>query len=146
MPHFSTQRRVEFYETDMAGIVHFSNFFRYMEQAEHEFFRSLGLKISGKTAEGIEIGWPRVACQCDYRAPARYEEVITIDVTIIRQTTRSLTMSYVFSRDGKILASGEMTTVCCTMQEGALKAIEIPPSYLDRLPAVDFTGTSNNAP
>lgn len=117
-----------------------------MEQAEHEFFRSLGLKISGKTAEGIEIGWPRVACQCDYRAPARYEEVITIDVTIIRQTTRSLTMSYVFSRDGKILASGEMTTVCCTMQEGALKAIEIPPSYLDRLPAVDFTGTSNNAP
>jgi acyl-CoA thioester hydrolase len=39
---YKVRRRVEFSETDMAGIVHYSNFFRYMEAAEHEFFRSLG--------------------------------------------------------------------------------------------------------
>ena len=42
---FKVRRRVEFSETDMAGIVHYSNFFRYMEAAEHAFFRSLGLSI-----------------------------------------------------------------------------------------------------
>lgn len=44
MPSFQTSRRVEFCDTDMAGIVHFANFFRYMEAAEHELFRNLGLK------------------------------------------------------------------------------------------------------
>ena len=42
---FKAIRRVEFAETDMAGIVHYSNFFRYMETAEHGFFRSLGLSV-----------------------------------------------------------------------------------------------------
>ena len=39
---FTMQRRVEFAETDMAGILHFSNYFRFMESVEHAFFRSLG--------------------------------------------------------------------------------------------------------
>ncbi|MEQ2009187.1 MAG: acyl-CoA thioesterase, partial [Limisphaerales bacterium] len=42
---FKALRRVEFSETDMAGIVHYSNFFKYMETAEHAFFRSLGFSI-----------------------------------------------------------------------------------------------------
>ena len=42
---FKAIRRVEFSETDMAGIVHYSNFFRYMETAEHGFFRSLGYSV-----------------------------------------------------------------------------------------------------
>jgi YbgC/YbaW family acyl-CoA thioester hydrolase len=130
MPHFTTTRRIEFCETDMAGIVHFANYYRYMEQAEHELFRSLGLKIAGKTVEGIDVGWPRVAAKCEYRAPARYDDVITIELTIVKQSTRSLTIEYQFSRDGQALAKGEMTTVCCTMQGGAMKAIEIPPSYV----------------
>ncbi|MBA4029371.1 MAG: acyl-CoA thioesterase [Planctomyces sp.] len=130
MPHFTTTRRIEFCETDMAGIVHFANYYRYMEQAEHELFRSLGLKIAGKTVEGIDVGWPRVAAKCEYRAPARYDDVITIDLTIVKQSTRSLTIEYQFSREGQPLAKGEMTTVCCTMQGGTMKAIEIPPSYV----------------
>lgn len=44
-PIFTWNRRVEFAETDAAGIVHFSSFFLYMEQAEHALFRSLGLSI-----------------------------------------------------------------------------------------------------
>ena len=39
------ERTVEFSETDMAGIVHYSNFFRYMESAEHAFFRALGFSV-----------------------------------------------------------------------------------------------------
>ena len=50
MPYeFRCRQRVEFADTDMAGIVHFSNFFRYMERAEHEFLRSLGLSVHDVT-------------------------------------------------------------------------------------------------
>ena len=43
---FSVTHFVQFSETDMAGIVHFSNFFRWMEEVEHAYFRSLGLSVS----------------------------------------------------------------------------------------------------
>ena len=61
---FRILRRVEFSETDMAGIVHYSNFFRYMESAEHAFFRSLGLSVVDRpehAPEGERVGWPRVS-------------------------------------------------------------------------------------
>ena len=54
---FKTERRVEFRDTDAAGIVHFSVFFAYMEQAEHEFLRSLGLSVHGGVdADGNTVG------------------------------------------------------------------------------------------
>ena len=59
MPHaFVLRRRVHFYETDAAGIVHFSTFFRYMEEAEHALWRAAGLTVA---PAGAEPGWPRVA-------------------------------------------------------------------------------------
>jgi acyl-CoA thioesterase FadM len=51
-------RRVQFAETDLAGIVHFSWYFRYIEEAEHALWRAAGLSISPPRAE---MGWPRVA-------------------------------------------------------------------------------------
>ena len=78
MPHeFKLTRRIEFADTDMAGIVHFANFFRMMEATEHAFFRSLGLTIHGHEA-GTTTGWPRVSATCDYRAPLRFEEEVEI--------------------------------------------------------------------
>ena len=57
---------MQFYETDAAGIVHFSWFFRYMEEAEHAMWREAGLSIH---PEPSSIGWPRVAASCEfYRA------------------------------------------------------------------------------
>ena len=57
---FSTQRRVEFRDTDTAGIAHFTAFFYYMEAAEHECLRQLGLSVLMKDADG-QLTWPRVA-------------------------------------------------------------------------------------
>ena len=45
---FRTKRRVEFADTDMAGIIHFTSLFRYMEETEHAFFRSLAWSIIGR--------------------------------------------------------------------------------------------------
>ena len=132
--HFVTQHRVEFFETDLAGIVHFANFYRYMEQAEHAFFRSMGLKIHGVLPDGTNFGWPRVNASCSFKSPAYYEDVLDVGVTIVRLTSRSLTTSYEFRRGDLILATGEMKTAYCIIPVGAkLESVEIPSTEFERL-------------
>ncbi len=131
---FTTRRRVEFCETDLAGIVHFANFYRYMEQAEHEWFRSLGLKIHGTLPDGTVFGWPRVAASCSFRSPARYDEEIEVRVTVLRLTPRSLTTSYEFLLGETVLATGEMKTAYCLIPIGGhLRSTDIPAEYAARL-------------
>jgi 4-hydroxybenzoyl-CoA thioesterase/acyl-CoA thioester hydrolase len=60
---FVTSRRVEFSDTDAAGIMHFVAFFRMMEQAEHDLLRSVGLSVVMSGAAG-KVSWPRVAAHC----------------------------------------------------------------------------------
>jgi YbgC/YbaW family acyl-CoA thioester hydrolase len=131
---------VEFFETDLAGIVHFANYYRFMEQSEHEFFRSLNLKIHGKNRDGIVFGWPRVSATCSFKSPAYYEDVIEIRLTIQRLSRRSLTISYAFHRDGIELAQGEMKTAYCIIPPGEkLKSDEMPDEIYNKLAQV--TGT-----
>ncbi len=131
---FKSTRRVEFCETDMAGIVHFSNFYRWMEQCEHEFFRSLGLSIVRHRADGSTIGWPRVSCQCRFESPARYEEVLDVLLTVQRIGVKSLTYDIAFTKNGLSVARGTLKTVCCLMNPGQpLVSLEIPEEYLSKL-------------
>src|SRR5438094_9966074 len=88
-----TSRRVEFCDTDMAGIVHFANFFRWMESAEVEFLRSLGLSVAVQTGDE-KLGFPRVAASCDYVRPARFEDVLEIAVTLRRLGSKSVTYGF----------------------------------------------------
>lgn len=131
---FETSRRVEFCETDMAGIVHFSNFYRWMEQVEHEFFRSQGLTIVNHQADGSVVGWPRVSATCRYESPARYEDIIDVRLTVQRIGVKSITYDVHFTRDGNAVANGTMKTVCCVMDPGqALRSVEIPGEYLAKI-------------
>lgn len=115
---FVVQKRVEFHETDLAGIVHFANYYRYMEQAEHEFFRRHGLKITGKLADGTPFGWPRVQASCRFESPAYYDDVLDIHVRIVRRSERVLQTAYEFWRGEQRLAMGDMTTVFCIVPLG----------------------------
>ena len=124
---FKTTRRVEFHETDMAGIVHFSNFYKYMEQAEHEYFRSLGLTIVDQQQDGSVVGWPRVSAQCSFESPAFYGDLLEIRLSVERLGVKSLTIEYEFWRDQTKIAKGRMKTVCCHFTHGSpMKSIEIP--------------------
>lgn len=123
---FHTTRRVEFVDTDMAGIVHFSNFFRFMESAEVEFLRSLGLSVA-MSWEGQPIGFPRVAAACDYLRPARFQDVIDITVTVRKVGVKSVTYGFEFGKDGEVLARGQVSAVCCRVRnDHQLESIEIP--------------------
>jgi acyl-CoA thioester hydrolase len=134
MSEFVVTRRVEFYDTDMAGIVHFANFYRFMEQAEHELFRTYGLKITGHFPDGVRYGWPRVAAKCSYSAPAFYDDLIEIHVRIVKRSTKSLTTAYQFLRGDEPLAEGEMTTVFCIIPAGEpMQSAPIPDEFAARL-------------
>jgi YbgC/YbaW family acyl-CoA thioester hydrolase len=133
MTTFRTTRRVEFGDTDMAGIVHFSNFFRYMEAAECDFLRARGLAVVMEF-EGQKIGFPRVSATCDYLKPARFQDVLDVTVSIERIGTKSVTYLFEFARAGEILAQGKVTSVCCrTGTDTPMEGIEIPAGYRARL-------------
>ena len=130
MPYeFKLTRRVEFAETDMAGIVHFSNFFRMMEATEHAFFRSLGLTIHGHE-NGTTTGWPRVSASCDYRAPLKFEDEVEIHLLVAEVRSRSIRYHFIFrnAADGSEVARGQVAAVCATVDKttGKLAPVQIP--------------------
>jgi YbgC/YbaW family acyl-CoA thioester hydrolase len=130
---FHTTHRVEFHETDMAGIVHFSNFFRYMEEAEVAFLRSRGLHVSWHDGP-VRYGFPRVSASCDFFKPARFEEEIDVLVTVEQVGTKSVSYSHEFRRGADVLARGKITAVYVRVGEDhKLHAAEIPPEIRSKL-------------
>lgn len=131
---FVATHRVQFHETDMAGIVHFSNFYRYMEEAEHAYLRSLGLSVSMTLPDGRVIGWPRVRTKCAFLAPAYFEDVIEIRLRLTRRGVKSLNFDVDFYRGDTKLAYGTLKTACCVVSHGKpLESIEIPPDIAAKL-------------
>jgi len=131
---YQATRRVEFCETDMAGIVHFSNFYKWMEQAEHDFFRNLGLSIVRHLPDGSTIGWPRVSAQCRFDSPARYEDLLVVTLTVQRIGVKSLTYDVTFRNGDRSVARGTMKTVCCIVRPGqALESLEIPDEFRSKI-------------
>lgn len=128
---FKAVRRVEFADTDMAGIMHFSNFFRFMETAEHGFFRSLGLSIVG------EVGWPRVRAQCDYHAPLKFEDEVEIHLLVSEKKSKALSYCFKFRKlnaDPPVeVARGSLMAVCVTHHNGKMTACAIPASIADKI-------------
>ena len=129
---FRTTRIVEFGDTDMAGIVHFANFFRYMEAAEHAFLRSLGLSVILEY-EGVKYGLPRVSASCDYVRPARFGEELTIALTVEKLGRSSIAYAFDFSRDDEAIARGRVTAVFCRFGEGGPKASDMPDAFRKKL-------------
>lgn len=119
---FSTSRRVEFRDTDAAGIMHFSTYFNRMEEAEHEFFRTLGTSIATRVdADDVtrgEIGWPRVAAECHYSDAARFEDELQVDLQVKRIGSSSVTYVFRFSVGDREIAKGSLTAVCCRLVPG----------------------------
>jgi acyl-CoA thioester hydrolase len=124
--------RVQFADTDMAGIVHFSNFFRYIERVEHDFFRALGMSIWDKSVEipvAERVGWPRVHVSCDFKAPLFFEEEFTMELLV--EEVRPKTIRYVvrfWKLNGELSAEGKLIAACVRKDPttGKMKAVDIP--------------------
>ena len=121
---YRMKRRVQFYETDMAGIVHFSWFFRYLEEAEHAMWRQAGLSIAG----GSGIGWPRIAASFEYYRPLRFEDEFDVHLRIVGKDARTIRYEGVISMGETPIATGTLVVKCVSNRPGEpMRSIDIPP-------------------
>lgn len=142
---FHFRRRVEFADTDVAGIMHFSNFFRFMEVTEHAFYRSLGCSVHpfalGSGDDGPHVGWPRVHASADYRLPLYFEEEVEIELFV--EDLRSKSVKYFFqfwknpdSPETRVIAAtGRFTVVSVSFdaETRRMKAVAIPEEWREKL-------------
>ena len=137
---FTLTRRIEFAETDMAGIVHFANFYRMMENTEHAFFRSLGFSIHGDY-DGVHIGWPRVSTACDFFKPLRFEDMVDVQLIVAEVRNRSIRYGFRFWKteggERVEVARGVVSTVCASVDKkaGVIAAVPIPESIRSQIVA-----------
>jgi YbgC/YbaW family acyl-CoA thioester hydrolase len=130
LSEYRLTRRVQFYETDAAGIVHFSWFFRYMEEAEHALWRAVGLSVA---PPGSEIGWPRVATSFEFHRALRFEDEFEVWLRVTAIKTKTIQFACLLTRDDTKIATGSLTIACASQQPNQpLKAIPIPPDIAAR--------------
>jgi YbgC/YbaW family acyl-CoA thioester hydrolase len=136
---FTIVREVEFHQTDMAGIMHFSNFFHFMEAAEHAFFRSLGFSIHTTAPE--PVSWPRVHADCDYTSPLRFEDSVEIRLLVREKREKSLVYAFTFRKlnapESGPVARGTLAVACVTRDAatGRMTGVPIPKTIADRIEA-----------
>jgi len=134
---YKVTRRVEFSETDMAGIMHFSSFFRFMETAEHGFYRTLGFSV---VLKGFDppLGFPRVHVECDFRKPLRFEDLVEIHLLVREKKTKALSYLFRFRNlsvtPHEEVAHGMVTVVCVAHRfDGQMSAVAIPKEISEKI-------------
>ena len=134
MPALTTRRRVEFRDTDAAGIVHFSAFFFWMESAEHELLRAAGLHVFDPQPDGGSASWPRVSAACDYKSAMRFGDEVEIAAHVAELGRTSVTFAFRFEHGGGLVAEGKIVAVRCLMHPGKKpQAVPIPEDIMARL-------------
>ena len=124
------RRRVNFYETDSAGIVHYSNYFRYLEEAEYALWRSAGVVVDS----GSEYTFPRVAASFDYHAPLRFGEEFDVRLQIAAIGRTSLRYTCRITRGETAIATGSLTIVC--VSKATMQAAPWPEDRIGRIVVV----------
>jgi len=125
------RRRVEFAETDAAGMVHFSMFFRYMEESEHAFWRAAGLNI---WESGENLSWPRISATFDFKAPLKFQDEFEVHTEMGAVTRSTIQWNHTVKRGDVIAGAGSVTAVCVKKNaDGSMKSAEIPGELISRL-------------
>ncbi len=127
-PEFTIKRRVQFSDTDMAGVLHFAAYYRYMEEVEHAFWRAADMSVMSREGERL-IGWPRSSTSCKYLAPARFEDELELALRVVEVGERSVKYEIAFKRDGRRIAVGRTTAVCCAIAGAQFDPTPIPPTF-----------------
>jgi acyl-CoA thioester hydrolase len=105
--------RVIYGDTDQMGVVYYANYFRYFEFARSEYFRSRGGSYADMERSGLQL--PVAEASCQYKAPARYDDLLVIRVTLAELRRASLVFTYELFRDGSprtLLCTGRTLHAC----------------------------------
>jgi acyl-CoA thioester hydrolase len=140
---FHYQRKIYWQDTDMAGIIHFTNYFRYMEEVEIEFLNSLGLDTL-KIAHKHNVWRPRVSAQCDFKKTVSFGDELDIHIWVVKKGRSSLHYEIAFNHDGEEVAHGRLSVACVSKTaDGNLEATPIPPIMDEALEVAPFAVGEN---
>ncbi|NWG10473.1 acyl-CoA thioesterase [Candidatus Bathyarchaeota archaeon] len=128
---FKTSFRVSWADTDAAQVVHFSNYFKFFEKTEEEFYRHLGFTFTDAHKRGL--WFPRVEAFCQFKKPARFNDLVEVELTIEELKEKSVKYSFrIFNKEtSDLLANGYIIVVAADKQTG--KAAQIPTDIVEKL-------------
>ena len=105
-----TDIRVRYYDTDQMGIVYYGNYARFYEIGRVEVMRHLGMNYKELEERGISM--PVYDLNSHFIRPAKYDDLLTIRVTIPQLPKTRFMFSYeIFNQDGQLLNTGQTTLV-----------------------------------
>ena len=141
LSQFTLRRRVQFSDVDSAGIVHFSVYFRYLEEAEHAMWRAAGLSIAPR---GSDIGYPRVATSANYLQPLRFEDEADITIRVAAITRSTMRYACTVQRGDNIVAELGLTIVCVrTAPDGSFASTPLPPDVAARFAVASASASAS---
>jgi acyl-CoA thioester hydrolase len=130
--------RVRYAETDQMGVVYYANYFIWMEVGRAEYCRAIGIRYKDMELEsGVLLAV--VEAQCRYRAPARYDDEVTVRTWISRANRRLAEFSYEIRVDEKAVASGSTRHV---FLDPGMRPVKLPEKYWEMF---GIGGRSTNA-
>jgi acyl-CoA thioester hydrolase len=126
-----TEIRVIYGDTDQMGVVYYANYLRFFEAARNEFIRAKGLRYRDFEAE-FSLRLPVVEAHVGYRLPARYDDLVVVEISLAEVRRASARFDYRIVRGEDLLVTG-YTTHACVDLDGKVR--RMPPALLERLSA-----------
>ena len=128
--NFTFEIRTRYGETDQMGVIYYGIYPQYLEVARVEWLRSLG--ISYKELEALGVMLPVVSLQINYKRPARYDELLSITLTLREKPTSKITSDYqIFNKEKQLLAEANTTLVFVNKE--TFKPIKCPDFILEKM-------------
>jgi acyl-CoA thioester hydrolase len=124
-----TSYRVIYGDTDQMGVVYYGNYLRFFEAGRNEFIRAKGLRYRD-FEESFGLMLPVVDAQVSYRAPARYDDLLTVETSLAEVRRASARFAYRIVREGEVVATGH-TVHACVDREGRVQ--RMPRELVERL-------------
>ncbi len=121
----------------MAGVVHFSWYLRYMEEAEHALWRAAGLSIAPADSD---LGFPRVSASIDFLAPLHFEDEFEVWIRVEAISRRSIRYRSTVSCKGTTVATGTVTAACVRKLPRPMRAVDLPEDVLSRIAVASASG------
>jgi acyl-CoA thioester hydrolase len=114
------QFRVRYGETDAMGVVHHAQYFSYFEMGRMELFRAQGGDYREMESRGYLL--VIIRAECDFKKPARFDDVLTIRTRVLRITPAKLEHEYVLRRGDELIAKAR-TVLACVDRVGQIQRI-----------------------
>jgi acyl-CoA thioester hydrolase len=130
MPVSQTRIRVRYAETDQMGVVYYANFFIWFEIGRVELLRQLGFQYKEMETED-DCHIPVVEATCRYRSPARYDDELLLETTVLALRRTVIKFGYRLLRPENdaltLLAEGETTHVTVNR---SMRKVRLPQKYV----------------